>query len=494
MSLEKALNALKNKDFPAARAEIAAVDAGDYAVQHFLIKGLAESAMEDWDAARETFTQATGKFPAQAMFWLNRGIAEEKTGAIAEAVASQLECVWVNPTQGEAYGNLSNLYRKQNKFVEAESMARQALVHGANEAEAMNCLGLALAKQGKHAEAEAAHKAAHDAAPHNPDILCNRANLEVDQLRFEKAWPLFAAARAIEDKPVFRHDEALARLLAGDFETGWRLFEARLEMPHTLRLHPTCPRWQGEDLTGKRLLIVAEQGLGDVIQFCRYQKFIAGGDLVWAVPKALVRLLSGILRGEVLDEKNSLPACDYYVPMMSLPLATQHLHPVSSTIVLQTPATPLLPEGAHKKKIGLVWAGSPTHGRDAERSIPLARVAPILDSVAADFYAPFLGEALKDIGDLPIIRLDHLIDDFADTTALLKQMDCLITVDTAVAHLAGAMGVKTFLLISYCPDWRWGVTGETTDLYPSVTLVRQPKHGDWDSAISRLKNLLESGF
>jgi hypothetical protein len=113
-----------------------------------------------------------------------------------------------------------------------------------------------------------------------------------------------------------------------------------------------------------------------------------------------------------------------------------------------------------------------------------------LRNIDADFYAPFTGDALNEIRDLPITRLDKLIGDFADTAALIAQMDLLISVDTAVAHIAGAMGIKTFLLLPYCPDWRWGVSGETTDWYPSLTLLRQPKYGDWLSVIELLKSRL----
>jgi Tfp pilus assembly protein PilF len=492
MSLQKALNALKRKDFAKARDLIAREDAAFFSLQHFLIKGLAESALEDWAAALKTFTEATERFPNYALFWLNRGIAEENLKSFDAAIASQERCIALAPTQAEACGNLSNLYRNKRRFLESEAMARRALANGASKGDSLNCLGLALCKQGKFDEARKIFIEAHRAATDNPDILSNHANLEVEVFKFDEAWKLFAAARAIKDKPVFRHDEALARLLSGDYERGFELFEARLEMPSALRLLPSFPLWKGESLKGKKLLIIAEQGFGDAIQFCRYQKFLPEGDLVWAVPKNLVRLFKGSLRGEVRDEKSALPACDYFIPMISLAFATRAYDAPSMEPYLSAPTTPVLPKGNHAWKIGLAWAGSPTHQRDYERSMPLKFFAPLLNEVAADFYAPFVGDALNDIGDFPIIRLDVLIADFADTAALLKQMDCLITVDTAVAHLAGALGVKTFLLVSRCPDWRWGVKGEKTALYPSVTLVRQPDYGDWDGVIKKLLPILKN--
>jgi tetratricopeptide (TPR) repeat protein len=538
MPLQSALDALKNKDFTAARDLIARIDAATYGEPHFLIKGLAELALQDWDAANATFAAATERFPDHAAFWLNRGITQENLGQTDAAIASEERCLALNPAQAEAFGNLSNLYRKKKRFSEAETMARHALANGAHSGEAYNCLGLALGKQGKFKDADVALRQAQQRAPDNPDILSNRANLAVDQLHFDEAWALFAAARAMTDKAVYRHDESLARLLSGDYDLGWKLFEARLEMPNALRVKPQSPLWNGENLAGKKLLILAEQGFGDVIQFSRYQEFLLEGSLIWAVPKPLVRLLSRTLHGQVLCETAPLPDCDYYIPIMSLPLITGHLQPekrwdsisaedndgdhsvsledqqkfldglvadaandnqtsrsVSSTVSnkdkLSLFTQPTLPKGTHALKIGLVWAGSPTHERDHERSLPLATLSPIFTAVAADFYAPFTGDALSQIGSFPVTRLDHIMSDFADTAALLNQMDCIITVDTAVAHLAGILGIKTFLLLPYCPDWRWGTSGNTTPWYPSITLLRQPHHGDWENVIARLTKLIK---
>ncbi|MDR3450554.1 MAG: tetratricopeptide repeat protein [Alphaproteobacteria bacterium] len=494
MSAEKALEALKNRDFAAARELMRQESAAGFGQQHFLIKGLAELAMKDWEAAWGTFTTATSRFPDYTLFWLNRGVAEENLGMVDAAIASHENCLKLLPTQAEAAGNLSNLYRKKKRLGEAEQMAKRALENGAAKADALNALGLARMRQGKFEEADASFRLAHEADPLNADIVTNQANLAVDRLRFEEAWPLFAKARAIENKAVTRRDEGMARLLAGDFERGWRGYEARLDVPLALRLKPACPQWRGENLKGKKLLIIAEQGFGDVIQFCRYEPYVAEADLVWALPKPLLRLLSGSLHGMVLSESDPLPVCDYYVPVMSLPFLTGHFAPEAASRYLQAPIGPSLPPGNHSKKIGLIWAGSRTHERDHERSIALTQLAPLLKLVPADFYAPFTGDALAEIGDLPVIRLDKTISDFADTATLIAQMDAVVTVDTAAAHLAGALGVPVYLLLPYCPDWRWGVSSETTPWYASMALIRQQRYGDWASVIARLSGLLESRF
>ncbi|MDD3029556.1 MAG: tetratricopeptide repeat protein [Alphaproteobacteria bacterium] len=492
MSLQDAINALKNNDFEGARLKIGPVTSS-FTVQHFLIKGLAELSLKDWASARETFACAITRVKGKPFLWLNKGIAEENLGLSEDAMASYEACLAVDPSQALACGNLSNLYRNANRLTEAETMARRALDLGADKAEALNCLGLALARQGKAVEAKECFEQALTLNPNHPLALTNMADLFVDALDFDKAWPLFAKAHAITDSPDIRRTEGLARLLAGDFVRGFSLFEARLEEPAALRHRPACPLWDGKPLGDRRLLVVAEQGLGDVIHFCRYQHFLNSDKIVWAVPRPLVRLLSPSLRGTVVDEDGDVPACDVFAPIASLPwllrdaLSGEALaFPPVAMPYLNAPMEPILPLGTHKLSIGLVWAGSFSHKRDRERSIPLEILAALLDCVEADFYAPFIGKALDQIGPLPLTRLDDRIHDFADTASLLNQLDVLVCVDTAIAHLAGALGVRTFLLLPFCPDWRWGKEGNISRLYPSVTLVRQPSPGDWEGAVKKL--------
>jgi len=184
-----------------------------------------------------------------------------------------------------------------------------------------------------------------------------------------------------------------------------------------------------------------------------------------------------------MSRAGTFPDADSYIPLLSLPLATGLLRreQIPPSVVLRAPEKPVLP--ADPRKIGLVWAGSPTHRRDSERSLPLSTLAPLWENLDARFYAPILGAALDQTTGTPVQRLDSLIKDFADTAAVLKQLEALVTVDTAVAHLAGALGVRTFLLLPSVPDWRWGTEGTTTPWYESVTLARAASFGDWREAV-----------
>jgi tetratricopeptide (TPR) repeat protein len=485
----QALLALKKGDFAAARSLIRASAPRPRDTRHFLIEGLATLAMADWPDADAVFRAATEAFPGNAQFWFNRGLAEENLGRPDDAEASYQRSLGLKPGQGEIFGNLSNIYRKQGRFSEAVQMACRAVASDVPKAHALNVLGLALGKQGNFTEAQGAFDEAIAIAPQDGSILANRANLAVDQLKFDEAWEFFARARAADDSPVIRRDEGMARLLAGDYAKGLPLYEARLELPNALRVQPACPRWKGEPLSGKSLLLVSEQGFGDTIQFSRYaNRFVeAGADLIWVVRQPLQRLLAANLPGRVIAEGSPLPHADFWLPILSLPYALGMTSATPSSAPFHSPTEPKLPNPNGKRKIGLVWSGSPTHERDHERSIPLSMLVPLWAKSDAQFFAPFkgAGESLKD-ANAPIIPLDHLIADFADMAALLSQLDCLIAVDTAAAHLAGALNIKTYLLLPHCPDWRWGASGKTTNWHPTMTLLRQPRYGDWDSVVESL--------
>ncbi|MER2520026.1 MAG: tetratricopeptide repeat protein [Bdellovibrionales bacterium] len=489
-----ALEALRRKDFAAARKAMREfADEHPLEFQHYLILGLSELALQDYFSARDVFEEASQVFPHQAQVWFNLGVALENTGALDEAAASYEKSLTIHSEQADACGNLSNIYRKRGRFHDAEMMAHRAFELGAPKAQALNLLGLALACQGKFEAAESTYRQALTHDPNCAQALANLASLSVDKLDFSSAWPLFESARKINDAPEIRLVEGLSRLLAGDAAQGWPLQEARLEISGALRMRPTCPMWKGESLHGKRLLVLAEQGFGDVIQFCRYGRLLSeiGAELIWVVPRPLVRFLAANLSGRVQGEDEPLPDAELWLPIMSLPLATGKLDfsDAPAAPYLRAPEAPLLPRkgGNSVRHIGLVWTASPTHQRDHERSISLNALAALWGIKGSRYYAPFVNPRIDEqLRSQPIIRLDKVISDFADTAALLWQLDGLVAVDTAAAHLAGALGVRTWLLLPYCPDWRWGTLGTTTPWYPSVTLYRQKAAGDWDDVIEGL--------
>lgn len=497
----RALSSLRNRDFIGARNAIMAfADTNTLEFQHYLIRGLSDLALLDWPAALATFEEAVELFPHQPQLWFNLGVAQENLGLLGDAAESYEHSLDLKPNQGEACGNLSNVYRRIGLFKQAETMAHRAFELGASKTQALNALGLALARQGRFDGAEKIFRQILQIEPAHAHALANLANCAVDRLDFTSAWPLFAAARAASNDPAIRQEEGMARLLAGDVISGWTLYEARLERPGFLRVKPAMPMWRGEPLAGKKLLLVAEQGFGDAIQFCRYGIALArdGADITWLVPAPLQRLFAESLPGRVVAEGDDVPPADAWAPLMSLPLLTYKTDSAAAPpapylrapqISNGGPDLPGVKKG--KRKIGLVWAGSPTHERAHERSMHLAQFSRLVSEIPARWYAPFAGFGIEEAQDTPVTRLDPLIKDFADTAALLAQLDLLITVDTAVAHLAGALGVTTWLLLPHCPDWRWGISGANTPWYPAMKLFRQPSYGDWESVIGQVIGALK---
>jgi hypothetical protein len=324
--------------------------------------------------------------------------------------------------------------------------------------------------------------------------------------RLRDALDSFNAGSSINPDYVDANwNRSLSLLMSGRYGEGWRLYEwrwGREEIKAQRRFHEKS--WLGEnDVSGKTVLIYPEQGFGDYIQFCRYATLLndLGAHVILLVPAALVSIVSTMKMDiDVIEEGGGIPSFDYQCPIMSLPLAFR-------TEVASIPAAvPYLFSdslrtiqwqnklGEKKRpRIGLVWSGNATHTRDYDRSIPLSLFRPILD-LPLEFHSLQIEVRSNDLEALSLsdriaLHTDEL-DDFADTAGLVEAMDLVISVDTSVAHLAGAMGKPVWILLSFVPDFRWMLERSDSPWYPTATLFRQPKIGDWKNVISELeKNL-----
>ncbi len=323
--------------------------------------------------------------------------------------------------------------------------------------------------------------------------------------RIEEALQSFIQAQKLAPDMVDAHfHESICRLLSGDLEHGWRKFEWRWRteaMRHSVFKFPQ-QQWTGEQsLAGKTLLLAAEQGYGDTIQFARYARLAAaqGAQVLMMVHEPLAALLQNVEGvSRLLTNRDKLPAFDYFCPMLSLPLAFKTtLESIPSEPAYLQGNTDLesawkerLGQGKHTKKIGIAWSGNPDHANDKNRSIALDRLLPLLQS-EIDFIV-----LQKNISELDQTLLaDHgniahygeHMHDFADTAALIPHLDLVISVDTSIAHLAAAMGKPVWLLLPFSPDWRWMLNRSDSPWYPSMRLFRQPATGDWDSVLSAVK-------
>jgi hypothetical protein len=294
----------------------------------------------------------------------------------------------------------------------------------------------------------------------------------------------------------------LLHLLHGDFAAGWHNYEYRWQtkMLRNARRDFSQPQWLGQRIDGARILLHAEQGLGDTLQFIRYVPMVTsrGAKVILEVPFELRRLVERAFGAtvQVVTRGSRLPDFEWQSPLMSLPLAfgTDLTSIPAPTPYLQADpqltsefAQHLTASSTTGLRVGLVWSGSPLHTRDRQRSIPLAQLCALTEIPGATFYALQKGPAAKDLLDMPIdmnlIDLSGYLNDFADTAAALAHLDLVVTADTAVAHLAGALGKPVWILLTHNPDWRWLLGRADSPWYPTARLFRQRAAGDWSSPI-----------
>ena len=445
----------------------------------------------------------------------NRGNTLKELKRFDEALATYDRAIALRPDYAEAHSNRGNVMYELNRFEEALTDYDRALALRPGFAEAHTNRGNAFHELARLDEALAGHDRALTLRPDFAEAYSNRGNTLKELGRFDEALESFA--RAIAVRPAFAdahfHD-ALCRLLTGDFLRGWEKYEWRWETDQLRdeKRNFMQPRWTGsDDIAGKTILLHAEQGFGDTIQFCRYVPLVAqrGARVVLEVEKPLRELMS-MLPGvaQIISRGDPLPDFDVHCPLLSLPLAF-------ATRVETIPArTPYLSVPAGKTsagrdglgnhdgpRVGLVWAGNPrkevpnANRVDRQRSIGFDRFAPLFETAGCEFYSLQKGDqAVAQLRDSPLRRrvIDWTEDlhDFADTAALIENLDLVIAVDTSVAHLAGALGKPLWLINRHNTCWRWLLDREDSPWYPTARLFQQDDTRDWDRVIARVQAAL----
>jgi tetratricopeptide (TPR) repeat protein len=361
--------------------------------------------------------------------------------------------------------------------------------------------GVALLKLGRYAEALAANDAALAAMPEHPGALLNRGRALAQLNQIDAAIGSFDALIARQKDHADAHfNLALALLTRGDYRRGFAEYEWRWRRSGMPASKNRGRLWLGEyPLARKTILLHAEQGLGDTIQFARYvpQLAAAGATVVLEVPAELKTLMAGLHGAStVIARGEAPPPFDVHCPLGSLPLALQtepatvpaqipYLSAETTRFAKWSPRVDALP----RPRVAIAWSGNASHDNDRNRSIAFARLVPLFDAPAA-----FVGvqrdvrdsDAAALAAETGVTSIGSELDDFSDTAAVLALCDMVIAIDTAVVHLAGAMGRPVWVLLPFAPDWRWGLTGETTPWYPTARLFRQTSPGDWDSIIARV--------
>jgi tetratricopeptide (TPR) repeat protein len=420
-----------------------------------------------------------------------------------EAIAHHREALRLRPHYPEAHSNLGNALVTQRKYPEAEACYREAIRQKPDYAEAHHNLGTALAEQGRLAQAEACYREALRLKPEYIDACGNLAAALVGQDRPEEAAAVYRQILEYKpDSPDTHLSRALACLLMGYWEEGWAEYDWRWRVPEFGTLPYKEPLWDGSPLEGRTILLHAEQGLGDTLLAVRYAPLVKerGGSVVLACPKALLRLLAGFPGVDRLVEQGSaLPPFDVQAPLLSLPGI---FHTTPDTVPADVPylfADPGLVQHWQRElgsglefRVGIAWQGNPKFKADRQRSIPLAEFAPLAAVEGVKLYSlqkGFGSEQVKAVS-FPVVdlgpRLDETAGAFMDTAAVMRSMDLMITSDSAVAHLAGALGVHSWVALPFAPHWVWLREREDCPWYPTMRLFRQTSWGSWGDVFARI--------
>ena len=477
--------------------------------------GLALTGLGQPEAALVAYDKVLAIDPGHLGALLNRANSLVELERFEEALVMCGQVLSANPTQAEAHNTRGVALGKLVRYDEALASYDRAIALQPKFVEAHSNRGTALHELKRHEEALASYDHALALRPDYAEAHANRGNALKELRRLPQA--LASYERALELRPDLadaHFSDAMCRLLIGDFARGWQQHEWRWETAQLRKAkrHFLQPLWIGaDDIAGKTILLHAEQGFGDTLQFCRYVPRVVerGAHVILEVPKPLRELMRTLsCTVQIVSAGDLVPPFDLHCPLLSLPLAfgTQIETIPSQTPYLSAPENKRIVWrdrlGKHERpRIGLVWAGDPRKNLlganriDRQRSLRFEQLAPVLQVRGCDFYSLQKGDDAQ--AQLRNSALDHgIVDwsadfhDFSDTAALIENLDLVIAVDTAVAHLAGALGKPLWLINRYNTCWRWLLDRDDSPWYPAARLFRQDESRVWDGVIARVQAAL----
>lgn len=450
----------------------------DSGMNGMLLRGQAALQRGDADGAKHHFDAVLADAPNNLSASIGLGLSTALSGYPEQGREQLLDLLEDNPAHAPLLDAMGIVSYEAHDFADAETWFRKSMRIGGFASSSVANLGMALNELGRFREARSMFK------------KCLRSNPEDISARYHLG---------------------LCQLLMGEYADGWQGFALRNAVAG--RKEPTLgadiPVWQGEPIAGKKLGLISEQGIGDIIQFARFAKVAsdAGATVYLRSSESLgsiLRTVPGVDR--ILTNEDEMPFIDFQIPLLSLP----------RTFRTEVPSIPLssgyLSVSAEARdqwsekigpangelKVGLAWAGNPNNKLDFKRSAPIADLRPLLECPGAVFYSLQIGDVVSQLDALPTdIRPRQLFEGaspFSDVAAAMCALDMIITVDTSFAHLAGALGVPVWTLISYVPDWRWGLESDRTYWYDSMRLFRQPSIGDWQGVVLNVRDAMTTAL
>lgn len=478
------------------------------------MRGVLQAQLKKFDVSVELINSALKINPESADAWSNLGNAYQSLGALAQAIDAYQHSLNINQEHLGSLTNLGAALRKEKSFTRAEQYLRKALALNPACIDAYIKLGNVLSDRCEFEEAQSCFNYVLQRIPDNASALTGLGQIYRQQSRLQEAIQLTRQAIALDpDNPIAHFSLGIYLLSMGDFTNGWREYMWRLhkdEYRHVLR-HYDRPVWDGSDLTGKRLFIYPEQGIGDFLQFVRYVKDLSvdAKELIVEAPKKLYWLINQLSNYcTVITPDKEPPEFDMHVSQMSLPALRGT---TLDTIPCDIPYFKV--DEGHinvwknklqnddKIKLGIVWQGNQDNPNDRNRSLSLESLKPLAELKGVELISLQKGFGEEQLQQCSFKDRIQVVEDwdngeeaFKDTAAMIENLDLLISCDTAVVHLAGAMGKPVWVLLSTVPDFRWMLDREDSPWYPSVRLFRQQNRDDWQGVISAVKQRLVQEF
>lgn len=468
----------------------------------YMNQGIEFANAGDLQQAADAFLQAIKLNPNFAEAYNNLGVVLQASNRLEAAETCFCRAIKLAPNYLEALNNLGMFLTSCNRLDEAENCFQNAIKLNPSYLEAYNNLGIVLKELNRLDEAVECFQQIIELTPESSDAYKNVGVILTYMNRLEEAESYLHQAISLDANPPINHFSlGVVYLLQGKYDKGWEKYDYRCKLPG--QAQPEVTRWGGEDLTGRKILLFHEQGFGDTMQFVRYAKMVAelaAETIVW-VQKPLERLLSETDGAFVVRTGESIPLdqynFDFACPLMSLPYVFQtsaatipqcipYIH--SRPEVSQKWCEALATVDSDKLRVGVAWAGNSQNIGGRNRSISFTSFSKLFENDEVRWISLQVGNSVDKTHNL--VDFTNELVDFAETAGIMENLDLVITVDSAVAHLAGAMGKKVWVLLPFAPDFRWLLEREDSPWYPTMRLFRQRKIGDWQEVIERVQAAL----